>query len=243
MNRESNRSFGRGDHQGRNPAVFDSDQAAGPVVGSSTIFAMLIPQFRGTPISYLGADDADITEQMTLAKRLYAVDADYTPKTYKDYRAADWPACTARLFPECVCRRHRVCAAAPDSKPKETRTRPHQSTRQRRAPEWPPASWGARSPKTSPIHRRASEPQHHASPRQRCPRHASPRWAFVFHRFGGFDHHGARRPRLRTLSRARARSAPLRPRRRPSRRLDEARLHSAFLWKLQAKPGWKMIPE
>lgn len=55
-------------------------------------FAMLIPQFRGIPIKYIGADGSDITEKMTMPNGFMKVDADYTPKPYEQYDAGDWPA-------------------------------------------------------------------------------------------------------------------------------------------------------
>ncbi len=55
-------------------------------------FAMLIPQFRGIPLKYVAGDGTDITDRMTLASGFMRVDADYSPKTYDQYRARDWPA-------------------------------------------------------------------------------------------------------------------------------------------------------
>lgn len=55
-------------------------------------FAMLIPQFRGIPIKYVAADGTEITKEMTQPNGFMNVDADYTPKPYEQYRGADWPA-------------------------------------------------------------------------------------------------------------------------------------------------------
>lgn len=55
-------------------------------------FAMLIPQFRGIPLKYLDAQGNDITEKMTMPNGFMRVDADYTAKSYDQYRASDWPA-------------------------------------------------------------------------------------------------------------------------------------------------------
>ncbi|HVA33689.1 MAG TPA: FAD-dependent oxidoreductase, partial [Candidatus Baltobacteraceae bacterium] len=55
-------------------------------------FAMLIPQFRGIPLKYVAKDGTDITDKMTVPSGFMRVDADYSPKTYDQYRAADWPA-------------------------------------------------------------------------------------------------------------------------------------------------------
>ena len=55
-------------------------------------FAMLIPQFRGIPLKYVAKDGTDITEKMTVPSGFMRVDAEYTPKSYDEYRATDWPA-------------------------------------------------------------------------------------------------------------------------------------------------------
>lgn len=55
-------------------------------------FAMLIPQFRGIPLKYVAHDGTDITEKMTLPNGFMRVDADYTPKPYEQYKGSDWPA-------------------------------------------------------------------------------------------------------------------------------------------------------
>lgn len=65
---------------GEDPATLDYD------------FAMLIPQFRGIPIKYVAGDGSDMTEKMTLPNGFMRVDADYAAKTYGAYRAGDWPA-------------------------------------------------------------------------------------------------------------------------------------------------------
>ncbi|HET9029135.1 MAG TPA: FAD-dependent oxidoreductase [Candidatus Aquilonibacter sp.] len=55
-------------------------------------FAMLIPQFRGIPLRYIDGEANDITEKMTMPNGFMRVDADYEAKPYESYRAADWPA-------------------------------------------------------------------------------------------------------------------------------------------------------
>ncbi len=55
-------------------------------------FAMLIPQFRGIPMKYVAADGTDISAKMTLPNGFMRVDAEYAPKTYDEYKASDWPA-------------------------------------------------------------------------------------------------------------------------------------------------------
>ncbi len=55
-------------------------------------FAMLIPQFRGIPLRYIGAGGENITDKMNMPSGFMRVDADYTAKPYEEYRASDWPA-------------------------------------------------------------------------------------------------------------------------------------------------------
>lgn len=54
-------------------------------------FAMLLPPFRGADLRAVDADGADITDQMFAPSGFMKVDADYTPKAYEDWKAADWP--------------------------------------------------------------------------------------------------------------------------------------------------------
>lgn len=65
---------------GYDPATLDFD------------FAMLIPQFRGIPLKYLAHDGTDITEKMTMPNGFMRVDADYAAKPYEQYKGSDWPA-------------------------------------------------------------------------------------------------------------------------------------------------------
>lgn len=65
---------------GYDPATLDFD------------FAMLIPQFRGIPLKYIAHDGTDITETMTMPNGFMRVDADYSAKPYEQYKGSDWPA-------------------------------------------------------------------------------------------------------------------------------------------------------
>ncbi|TAM58004.1 NAD(P)/FAD-dependent oxidoreductase [bacterium] len=65
---------------GADPASLDYD------------FAMLIPQFRGIPLRYVAADGSDISKDLTQPNGFMSVDGDYTPKAYDQYRGSDWPA-------------------------------------------------------------------------------------------------------------------------------------------------------
>ena len=52
---------------------------------------MLLPPFSGVGLKAVGPDGADITEKLFMPNEFMRVDADYTPKAYEDWRAADWP--------------------------------------------------------------------------------------------------------------------------------------------------------
>ncbi len=54
-------------------------------------FAMLLPPFTGVPLQAYDRSGADISEQLFNPAGFMKVDADYTPKSYDQYRAADWP--------------------------------------------------------------------------------------------------------------------------------------------------------
>ncbi len=55
-------------------------------------FAMLIPGFAGTGIKAYGREDQDISDKVFAANGMMKVDADYTPKPYEQWKAADWPS-------------------------------------------------------------------------------------------------------------------------------------------------------
>ena len=54
-------------------------------------FAMLIPPFAGVGMKAYGKDGEDITDVVFAPNGMMKVDADYTPKDYRDWRASDWP--------------------------------------------------------------------------------------------------------------------------------------------------------
>jgi sulfide:quinone oxidoreductase len=54
-------------------------------------FAMLLPPFSGVGLSAFDPDGAEITERLFLPNAFMRVDADYTPKPYEEWKAADWP--------------------------------------------------------------------------------------------------------------------------------------------------------
>ncbi len=54
-------------------------------------FSMLIPPFAGVGLKAYGKDGSDITDTLFAPNGLMKVDADYTPKPYEEWKAADWP--------------------------------------------------------------------------------------------------------------------------------------------------------
>jgi sulfide:quinone oxidoreductase len=55
-------------------------------------FAMLLPPFRGVGLTAFDRDGDDITDTLFAPNGFLKVDADYTPKPYEEWSAADWPS-------------------------------------------------------------------------------------------------------------------------------------------------------
>ena len=55
-------------------------------------FAMLIPAFAGQTIQSIDKSGTDITGKVFAANGMMKVDADYSPKPYEEWKAADWPS-------------------------------------------------------------------------------------------------------------------------------------------------------
>ncbi len=55
-------------------------------------FAMLIPSFAGTGLKAFDKSGTDISDKMFNAAGFMKVDADYSTKSYENWRAADWPS-------------------------------------------------------------------------------------------------------------------------------------------------------
>jgi sulfide:quinone oxidoreductase len=97
------------DQVGADPQTLDYD------------FAMLIPQFRGIPLRYESSNGTDISKDMTQANGFMNVDADYTPKAYPQYTAADWPArYQSPKYPTLYAAGIAFAPPHPLSKPKKT---------------------------------------------------------------------------------------------------------------------------
>ena len=54
-------------------------------------FAMLLPPFSGVGLKAYGRDGTDITSRLFLPNDFMRVDADYSPKPFDEWKAADWP--------------------------------------------------------------------------------------------------------------------------------------------------------
>ena len=54
-------------------------------------FAMLLPPFRGVDLKAFDKNGVDISDQLFAPSGFMKVDADYTPKPYEEWLAADWP--------------------------------------------------------------------------------------------------------------------------------------------------------
>jgi sulfide:quinone oxidoreductase len=53
--------------------------------------AMLLPPFRGAALKAFDRQGGDITNRLFAPSGFMKVDADYTPRPYEEWRAADWP--------------------------------------------------------------------------------------------------------------------------------------------------------
>ncbi len=74
------------------PGVIHYEQLDGTRHTLEFDFAMLLPPFRGADLAAYDAGGNDITSVMFAPSGFMKVDADYTPKTYSEWRAADWPS-------------------------------------------------------------------------------------------------------------------------------------------------------
>ena len=54
-------------------------------------FAMLIPQFTGVGLKAYNKTGEEITDELFMPNGFMKVDADYTPKSYEEWKPSDWP--------------------------------------------------------------------------------------------------------------------------------------------------------
>ena len=226
------------------PGVARYETIDGPEREVAFDFAMLLPPFAGVGLTAFNRLGEDMTPRLFRPNGFMTVDAEYAPRPYDAWRAADWPRLPIAGLPQPVRRRDRVRAPAR---------------------HFSPVSGTVRSPRRSctSSHRHALG-HDRQSGRAQCRRHAgriARTHALVLDGDDGGGLRGVRRsqslPRhrrivdgvshrsgLRALSRVWAR-----PLARPPARLgspatgSEILLHHAFLYKAQLKPGWSLIPE
>ena len=206
-------------------------------------FAMLIPQFRGTPMAYTAADGTDITERMTVPSGFMRVDADYTAKPYAQYSGDDWPALyRAPLYPNLYAAGIAFAPPHPLSKPKKTNSG---LTVIATAPRTGMASgiMGRTVAENIADQVAGREPSHHAR--------MSEMPAACIASMGGSLWNGSAASIIMTPV---ARDFARYPEHGRDLALCDLEvglagawtkrfLHSAFMWKLQAKPGWALVPE
>jgi sulfide:quinone oxidoreductase len=205
-------------------------------------FAMLLPQFRGIPITYT-ADGKDISSEINAPSGFMKVDADYTPKSFDEYRAADWPAMyRSPKYDNVYAVGIAFATPHPISKPKKTASG---LTVIATAPRTGMASgiMGRAAAENIAEQLDGQQPSHHARmsemPAACIASMGKSLWSGsaasiimvpVVRDFETYPEYG-RDLNLCTLDVG------------LNGAWTKRLLHSAFLWKLQAKPGWQLIPE
>jgi len=74
------------------PGLIHYEQLDGVKRTLSFDFAMLLPPFRGVDFKAFNNKGEDITAEMFAPSGFMKVDANYTPKTFEEWRAEDWPS-------------------------------------------------------------------------------------------------------------------------------------------------------
>lgn len=206
-------------------------------------FAMLIPQFRGIPLTYAGRDGADITAQMTMPNGFMRVDADYTQKSYADYRAADWPALYRSPLYDTVY------AAGIAFAPPHPMSRPRTTARGLTVIASAPRTGMASGIMGRTVAENIADQVQGREPGHRMALSQMP--AACIASMGTSLVSGSAASIIMVPVARDYETYPDHGRDLGLCELDvglagawtKRMLHSAFLWKLQAKPGWQMIPE
>ena len=73
------------------PGAVLYEQIDGTVGRKAFDFAMLLPPFRGAGLQAFDRTGADVTDQVFAPSSFMKVDADYTTKPFEEWRAEDWP--------------------------------------------------------------------------------------------------------------------------------------------------------
>jgi len=74
------------------PGIAHYENLDGEYLTKEFDFAMLIPSFAGVGLKAYDKLGEDISAKMFAPNGLMKVDADYNPKPYEDWKAADWPS-------------------------------------------------------------------------------------------------------------------------------------------------------
>jgi sulfide:quinone oxidoreductase len=206
-------------------------------------FAMLIPQFRGIPLKYVGREGADITEQMTLPNAFMRVDADYAPKSYEQYRAGDWPALYRSPLYDTVY------AAGIAFAPPHPMSRAKKTARGLTVIASAPRTGMASGIMGRTVAENIADQVEGHEPSHRAPMSEMP--AACIGSMGTSLVNGSAASIIMDPVARDYETYPDHGRDLWLCELDvglggawtKRLLHSAFLWQLQAKPGWQMIPE
>jgi len=81
------------------PGRVDLENLAGEERELGFDMAMLIPPFRGVGLQAFDHAGADITSTLFAPSGFMKVDADYAPKAFADWKAADWPRTYQTRYP------------------------------------------------------------------------------------------------------------------------------------------------
>jgi len=74
------------------PGVIHYEQLDGTTGELTFDFAMLLPPFRGVDLKAYDRAGGDISDEVFAPNGFMRVDADYSPKPYEEWSAADWPS-------------------------------------------------------------------------------------------------------------------------------------------------------
>lgn len=74
------------------PAVINYTQIDGTAHAQPYDFAMLLPPFGGVGLTATNRTGEDITSELFAPNGFMRVDADYTPRPFEEWTAADWPS-------------------------------------------------------------------------------------------------------------------------------------------------------
>jgi sulfide:quinone oxidoreductase len=205
-------------------------------------YAMLIPQFRGIPLKYVASDGSDITDKMTVPSGFMRVDADYTPKPYEQYRAADWPGLyRSPLYGNVYAAGIAFAPPHPLSKEKTPSGTVIQAT--------PPRTGMASGIMGRTVAYNIADQIEGREPSHRMPMSEMP--AACIASMGKSIWNGSAASIIMAPVAKDFEKYPEVGRDLSICDLDvglagawtKRMLHDAFMWKLQAKPGWMLIPE